>query len=127
MKTKSPLGIIFISFYQIFGALILLFTLNIEQTPAFNIRFAVPFIPELLVKISVVIFSLIIGYGYLKQTKWGYFSMLIYSISFCCLSLFQVTKYGSQPFVGNAIYAAIVSIYTVTHTKYFTSHPVSTI
>lgn len=127
MKTKSPIGITLISLYQIFGALMVLFTLNINQTPAFNIRFAVPFIPELLVKISLVVFSLIISYGYLKQTKWGYWSMLIYSISFCCLSLSQVSKYGSQPFVGNAIYAAIVSIYTVTHTKYFTSRHVSTI
>lgn len=127
MKTKSPIGITLISLYKIFGALMVLFTLNIEQTPAFNIRFAVPFIPELLVKISLVVFSLLISYGYLKQTKWGYWSMLIYSISFCCLSLFQVTKYGSQPFVGNAIYASIVSIYTVTNTKYFTSHHISTI
>lgn len=127
MKTKSPIGIIFIGWYHIFGALMVLFTLNIHQTPAFNVRFAVPFISELLVKISVVVFSIIISYGYLRQTKWGYWSMLIYSILFCCLSLFQISKYGSQPFIGNAIYAAIVAIYTLIHNKYFISHIVYTV
>lgn len=126
MKTKNPLGIILIGWYQIFGALIVLFSLNVQQTPAFNVRFAVPFIPELLMKISVIVFALIISYGYLRQTKWGYWSMLIYSVLFCCLSLFQINKYGSQPFIGNAIYAAIVAIYTLIHNKYFTSKSIST-
>lgn len=88
------------------------------QTPPFNIRFAVPFIPEIIVRILVCTFALIIAYGYLKHLKWGYFSMLIYSILFCFTSLTQVSKYGSQPYIGNAIYSAIVVIYTIFHSQY---------
>lgn len=120
MKAKNPIGIKIIGWFQILGALAVVFTLNVQQNPPFNIRFAVPFIPELLEKIFIVVFTIIITYGYLRQIKWGYWSMLIYSILFCCVSLFQTINYGSQPFVGNAIYSAIVTIYTVLHVKYFT-------
>lgn len=119
MDTKQPLGIKFISCFQLIGGFTLLFTLNNQQTPLFNIRFNVPFIPELVVKICVGVLALIIAYGYLKQFKWGYWSMLIYSILFCCISLINIIKYTSQPFIGNAIYAAIVTIYTLLHSKYF--------
>lgn len=119
MNKKNPIGIKFIGWFQILGALAILFTLNVQQNPPFNIRFAVQFIPELIVKICVGVFSIIIAYGYLKQLKWGYWSMLIYSILFCLISVVQISKYSTQPFIGNAIYSAIVAIYTILNFKYF--------
>ena len=119
MNEKNPIGIKLIGGFQIFGALAILFSLNVQQTPPFNIRFGVPLIPEIVVKLCIVVFAIIIAYGYLMQLKWGYWSMLIYSILFCCISLSQITKYGSQPFIGNAIYAVIVIIYTIFHSKCF--------
>ena len=116
---KTPMPIKFIGWFQILGALAVLFTLKVQQTPPFNIRFAVPFIPESIVKICVGIFAIIIAYGYLKCLKWGYWSMLIYSILFCCISITQIIEYGGQPFIGNAIYSAMVGIYTIFHSKYF--------
>lgn len=119
MNEKNPIGINIIGWFQILGAFAILFTLNVQQTPPFNIRFSVPFLPELIVKICVGIFAIIIAYGYLKCLKWGYWSMLIYSILFCCISITQITEYGVQPFIGNAIYSAIVAIYTIFHSKYY--------
>ena len=119
MNEKNPIGINIIGWFQILGAFAILFTLNVQQTPPFNIRFSVPFLPELIVKICVGIFAIIIAYGYLKCLKWGYWSMLIYSILFCCISITQINKYGVQPFIGNAIYSAIVAIYTIFHSKYY--------
>ena len=119
---KNPIGIKFIGWFQILGALAILFTLNVKQTPPINVRFAIPFIPELLVKICLGVFAIIIAYGYLKQLKWGYWSMLIYSILFFCISATQLTKYSSQPFIGNAIYAAIVPIYTIYNRKHFVKY-----
>lgn len=72
MDMKNPIGIKFIGWFQILGALAILFTLNVQQNPPINVRFAVPFIPELLVKIYLGVFAIIIAYGYLKQLKWGY-------------------------------------------------------
>ncbi|MHC1747327.1 MAG: hypothetical protein AB9856_02930 [Cellulosilyticaceae bacterium] len=119
MNEKNPIGIKFIGWFQILGALAIIFTLNVQQTPPFNVRFAVPFVPELIVKIFVGIFAIIIAYGYLKCLKWGYWSMLIYSILFCCISLTQITEYASQPFIGNVIYSAIVALYTISRGKHF--------
>lgn len=119
MNKKNPIGIKFIGWFQLLSALALLFTLNVVQTPPFNIRFAVPFIPEIIVKIFVGVFAIIIAYGYLKCLKWGYWSMIIYSLLFGFISLTQVSKYGSQPYIGNAIYSYIVAIYTIFHSKYF--------
>ena len=100
MNNKNHIGVKLIGLFQIFGALSVLFTLNVQQTPSFNIRLAVPFAPETIVKICVVIFSIIIAYGYLKYLRWGYWSMLIYSILFCCISIIQIIKYGGQPFAN---------------------------
>ena len=119
---KNPIGIKFIGWFQILGALAILFTLNVKQTPLINVRFGVPFIPEILVKICVGVFAIIIAYGYLKQSKWGYWSMLIYSILFTCVSVIQINKYSSQPSLGNAIYAGIVAIYTIYNRKYFMNY-----
>ncbi len=76
-ENKNPIGIKIIGWFQILGALAVLFTLNVGQNPPFNVKFAIPFISELFVKILLVIFAIITAYGYLKQAKWGYWSMLI--------------------------------------------------
>lgn len=119
MKVQNPIGIKIIAWFQIFGALTILFTLNIQQSPPFNIRFAMPFVPEILMKILIVVFALMISYFYLRQTKYGYWSMLIYSVLFCCISLFQSINYDIQPFIGNAIYSAVVIVYTILHRRCF--------
>lgn len=121
MKKEIPTGIKFIGWFQVFGALAVLLTLNVKQDVAFNVRFAVPFMPEILVQSLLIVFSLVISYGYLKQRKWGYWSMLIYSLVFCSISLIQALNYNTQPFIGNFIYSAFVSIYTLLNTKYFTT------
>lgn len=120
MEKSNPMGIKFIGWFQILGALAVLFTLGVQQSPPFNERFAVPFIPEIIVKILLVVVSIIISYGYLKRTKWGYWSMLIYSILFCFISIIQGINYNSQPFIGNVFYSGIVAVYTLVHFKYFT-------
>lgn len=115
MEQKQPIGIKLISYFQFFGAIALLIAINIEQNPAFNVRFGVPFLPELFVKFLVIVFGTLIAYGYLRKTKWGFWSMLIYSILFLGISLQEHT----QPFIGNAIYSFIVVIYTLMHFKDF--------
>lgn len=121
MERENPKGIKFIGWFQIFGALAVLLTLNVEQDVAFNVRFAVPFMPEKLVQILLVVISIVIAYGYLNQRKWGYWSMLVYATVFFFISLFQSFNYFSQPFIGNVIYSAFTIIYTLFNSKYFNS------
>lgn len=121
MERENPKGIKFIGWFQIFGALAVLLTLNVEQDVAFNVRFAVPFMPEKLVQLVLVVGSIVIAYGYLNKRKWGYWSMLTYSTVFFFISLFQSFNYFSQPFIGNAIYSAFVAVYTLFNSRYFNS------
>ena len=111
MSQNKPVGIKWISYFQLFGSIMLLFTIGVEQNPAFNVRFGVPFLPELFVKGFLIVCGAFVAYGYLQQTKWGFWSMLIYSILLC------VT--GLQVSVGTAVYPFVVVIYTLMHHKEF--------
>ena len=119
MESKNFMGVKLIGWFQLLGGFFVLLSLGTQQTPAFNIRFGVPFLPEILVKLCVGILAVIIAYGYLKYFKWGYLSMLIFSCLFCLISFTQALSQGSQPFIGNFIYSAIVVIYTLYRSKYF--------
>jgi len=83
------------------------------------IRFGVPNIPETAVRVFIAIVSFILAMGYLKLRKWAYWSMIIYSLLFLVVSMNLLTQYNSQPFLGNAIWSAIVLIYTYIKRDYF--------
>lgn len=110
---KRPSGVSLIGFFDIFSAVVLILTLGMEQEININVRFGVPFLPETAVRIFVAIFTIIMAYGYLNLKKWGYWTMVIYSIVFAIISINQVNTYHSQPFIGNAIFSLIVLFYTV--------------
>lgn len=101
-------------------ALIILVTLNIQQNPQFNIRFGVPFLPELLAKIIIGIGSIIISYGYLRQLKWGFWGMVVESGYFflVCITQLIVIETWKVP-IGITFYHGLVIIYTFFHHKDF--------
>ena len=119
MKRSMPFGVMFIGWFQIFSCIVLLLTLNVPQDPAFNVRFGVPFIPEILVRVIVGVVEMVIAYGYLRGFKWGYYTMLIESIGFSLISIKQISVYGGETFALNAIYAALVAIYTFRNRRTF--------
>lgn len=112
MIKKRPLGITLIGYFYIFGAIILLVTLGVKQEIGMNVRFGVSYLPEISVRISIALLSIIMAYGYLNMKKWGYWTIIIYSILFLIISLNQITLFHSQPFIGNAVFSLIVMIYT---------------
>lgn len=109
---KRPIGITLVGYFYIIGSIILILTLGLKQDIGFNIRFGVPFLPEIVVRIFVALFSIIMAYGYLNLKKWGYWTMIIYSIIFLIISINQTNLYHSQPFIGNIIFSMIVIFYT---------------
>ena len=113
MERSRPFGISFIGYNYIGGALALLISLNVEQVVPFNMRFAILGIPETTVRVFVMLFSLIVAYGYLKQTKWGYWTMMIYSALFFSIGLIQMTRYNIQPYIVNTFYLLGAFIYTL--------------
>ena len=111
--TKRPLIITIIGYFYIFGAIVLMISLPTTQEIPFNIRFNVPAIPETVIKITLILFALILSYGYLKLKKWGFWAMTVYSILFACISATQISAYKSQPFIGNLTFSLFVLVVTL--------------
>lgn len=120
MIKKERLGILFIGIYQMISALVILVTLNVQQNPQFNIRFGVPFLPELLVKIIIGVGSIIVSYGYLRQLKWGFWGMIAQSGYFFLVCIIQLTSISiwKAP-IGIIFYHVLVIVYTLFNHKDF--------
>lgn len=114
---KRPLGVTLISYFYIFGALVLLFTAIFYQAEAQPIsiaeRFGIPNAPEKIVRVTVALFSAGMIYGYMRLKKWGFWLMVTYSILFGLISLLLITDQSPQPYTGNFVWSMIVLIYTV--------------
>ena len=114
---ERPLGILFISYFYIFGAIVLLFTAIFYNTDANSIgiadRFGVQIVPERIFRLLLAIFSLVMVYGYINLKKWGFWIMIAYSVLFGIISSLLLSNQLQQPFLGNMIFSIIVLIYTI--------------
>lgn len=120
---KRPFGVVIISFFYIFGAVVLIYSSifylpNVDQ---FGIaaRFGVPALPEQPVRLIVAVIALLLAFGYFSLKKWGFWSMVCYSIVFGMISLNLAFAHHQQPFIGNVFWSAIVLIYTLIKRRSF--------
>lgn len=113
---KRPLGVTFISYFYIFGAVVLIITAIFFNPEAneFGIadRFGLPNFPEQLFRIILAVVSLFIIYGYIRLKRWGFWLMILYSFGFSLISYILLFSYNQQPFTGNFVWSVIVLIYT---------------
>jgi len=121
MDEKRPLGVAFIGYFYVFGAFVLIGTLltNAEVELGIALRFGLPHIPENIMRVVVIIFSLVMAYGYINLKKWGYWMMIAYTIYFLVVSIYLSQQYKEQLFYGNVIWSVIVLIYTLNKREYF--------
>ena len=114
---KRPLGVSFISYFYIFGAIVLLFTTIFYDANANSIgiaeRFGLPNVPEQLMRLIIAAFSLVMVYGYIRLKKWGFWLMITYSAFFGIVSSLLITNRLQQPFFGNIIWSIVVLGYTI--------------
>ncbi|PFG14652.1 hypothetical protein [Bacillus sp. es.036] len=120
---KRPLGVTLISYFYLFGAVVLLITAIFYDAGANTIgiaeRFGLPNAPERLMRILVALLSFVMVYGYIRLTNWGYWFMIAYSIIFGCISALLISNISQQPFLGNVIFSIVVLIYTIYVRKSF--------
>lgn len=113
---KRPLGVSLISYFYIFGAVVLIVTAMFFDADANEFgmadRFGLPSFPEHLLRIVVAVVSLIVIYGYMRLKRWGFWLMVLYSVGFGIISYALLFSYNQQPFIGNFIWSLIVLIYT---------------
>lgn len=122
MKEKRPLGVSLIGGFYIFGASILIITLILgSPIGEYGIadRLGLPNVPENIARLVIALLSLIMAYGYLKLERWGYWTMMLYSLYFLVVSIVLSIQYNQQPFYGNIIWSIIVILYTFIKRKNF--------
>ncbi|WP_041670668.1 hypothetical protein [Acetobacterium woodii] len=100
--------------FYICGAVVILFSIGVNQDVNINERVGLSFLPELYVRIFISIFWIVMSYGYLNLKKWGYWIMLIYSIYITVVSINLAFTYQNQNqiFIGNIMLSSIIIIYT---------------
>lgn len=123
MKKNIPFGISAIAYFYIFGAVVLIYSALFSNIAAeeigISIRFGLPFIPEMVMRIAVAIVSFVLAYGLLNLKKWGFWGMIIYSVYFLFVSIYYSNIYYKQPFYGNTVWSAIVLGYLISNRKTF--------
>lgn len=120
---KRPIGVSLISYFYIFGAMVLLFTAIFYNAEANSIsiaeRFGLTIVPDRLMRVLVALLSLGMVYGYIRLKKWGYWIMITYSVLFGIISLLLLSNQPYQPFIGNVIFSIIILAYTIYVKKEF--------
>lgn len=120
---EKPFGIKIIAGFYLFGAVILFISLfsSSSSISSYGIGFihGITFIHELPMRIMVVVFTFVLSYGYAKQTKWGFYAMVIYTAYFSIISSHLAFKLQVQPFIGNMIWSLLILIYTVMNRSCF--------
>ena len=116
MRKKIPLGITLLGYISILSAipLIVMIITNPTKKIETSFRFGVSIIPGNVQMLIFAITSLVIGYGYLKLKKWGYWAMIIYNICFLVVGKFTLSF-----FIVSMIVSGIVVFYTFTKRNYF--------
>ncbi|MFP3338671.1 hypothetical protein R0J91_11855, partial [Micrococcus sp. SIMBA_131] len=109
---KRPIGVTLISYFYLFGAAVLFISAIFYDAGANTIgiaeRFGLPYVPERMMRLLIALLSLVLVYGYIRLTNWGYWFMIAYSILFGCISALLISNPSPQPFLGNMIYSLVV-------------------
>lgn len=120
---KVPFGVSAISYFYVYGALLLLFTgifYHVEaQEMGVADRYGLNNFPEQLFLIILALLTLIVVYGYMTLKPWGYWLMIFYSIGFGLVSFMLVFSFEDQLYIWNGLWAAIVVIYCYSVRKHF--------
>lgn len=119
---KRTAFISFISFFYFFGAAVLLLSLasGTAQEVPIGLRLGIPGVSDTVVIPLLAGFMVLVNYHYFRLTPWGYRLMLIYQSLFGITSLILALQHNGQPYIGNAIWAAMVGAYTFNKRALFT-------
>ncbi len=129
-KTKSlPLGILMIASFYAFGALVLLIALFMDASRVGDVIAAAhglsPTVGSWFV-LAVAVLALILAYGLVSLSRWGFFLAVTYSAFLCLISLvkgglsFAWTGQSElQVHFGNLLWSAAVLVYLLMMRKPF--------
>jgi hypothetical protein len=117
---KESKLVTFIGGFYIFGGVVIFMSLIFGGDPI-NTVFGLPNTPDWIVKLLIAALFIPGGYLYVQRLVLGYWFILVSSIVFFCISATLTTQYGTQPYIGNMLYAFFVAIITIMRKPEFKS------
>ena len=118
---KKSKVITFIGGFYIFGGIISFLSLLLGGSPL-NTVFALPDIPDYVVKFLLAIIYIPAGYLFLKRVKFSNWLILVLAVLTFCISAELTTTFNAQPYIGNMLYSLFVIIVTIIRRKEFTNN-----
>ena len=103
-----------------------LFFLYLDGSPL-NTVFALPDVPDYIIKFLLAIIYIPAGYLFLKRVKFSNWLILVLAVLTFCISAELTTTFNAQPYIGNMLYSLFVIIATIIRRKEFTNNIKSTI
>ena len=126
MKKKESYNSSFIGGFYIFSALILIITIITgsykTDTTSTALNKNLWRLPQLPLRISLIIIFLIMGYGLIKLYKWAFILVLIYCLCFIIANFFVSLNIGNKEFYSNVVFSVWVLITLPHEMKLFNSN-----
>ena len=122
IHTRTPLGVLLISMFYMFGAIVLLislYSIPVGLGRSLASTHGLPPAVDTFIVPLVICLALLISFGLFARTWWGYFLTTAYLLFFGIVSLFMMRQGVQQPYLGNAIWSWLVLLYLAWKWKYF--------
>lgn len=119
MKTnlrRTPLGVLLIAGFYLFGAVVLLvgmFTNPLEVSRTIADAHGLPPAFDAMILPAVAVLAVLIAYGLVTLSRWGFFLTLIYLAVFGLISVWLMVGNMQQPYIGNATWSLLALTYLI--------------
>lgn len=121
-RTNLPLCLLLIAIFYTFGAVVLVIFLFVDPIQASNAIAKVHGLPMstghwILPLIAVL--SLLIAYGLLTLSEWGYMLTMLYLAYFGIINVSLLRTHNNPVYMGNLVWSVIVIVYLLLVRKRF--------
>ena len=115
-STTVPIGVLLIAVFYIFGAIALLILLFVNPQPAavaIAMRHGLPASTGNWILPVIAGVGLIIAYGLLSLSRWGFYLTIAYLLYFGIVNLYMSDATWVSVYCGDAIWSFLVIVYLI--------------
>jgi hypothetical protein len=113
-RRPVPMGVLLIAAFYLFGAAVLLvslFTNPVEVSSTIAAAHGLSAAAGTWILPVVAALAVLIAYGLLTGSRWGFFVTIIYTVIFGSVSIWLLIQNFEQPYIGNATWCFLVLVY----------------
>jgi hypothetical protein len=119
---RTPMGVLLIAGFYLFGAVVLLvsmFTNPVEVSRTIADAHGLPPALDTLILPVVAILAILMAYGLVTVSRWGFFLTAIYLVAFGLINLWLMVGNMQQPYIGNTTWCLLTLVYLIAKRNVF--------